>query len=1615
MKEIESYIYKQLAEKKISKADAKKMLLEIKKSDKKVYKDMAIIGVACKLPKAENAKMFWNSLVKEKNCLDVFPKERAEQWIEASLNNTLSELMTGTAIPDGTTEKDVMDSRDVGGFLDDISSFDNGFFGISPKEAKFMNPEQRLILETAWEAVEDAGYGGDKFYGTRTGVFIGKDNTNLGLYKYLTEADTMHVTGSWSGILASRISYLYNLKGPSLVIDTACSSGLVSLHSASKSISNGECEMALVGGIQLQYMSSKSNSYLNLDMVESGDNIIRTFDKKANGTVWSEGVATLLIKDLEQAIKDGDNIQAVIKSSAINNDGASNGITAPDAQAQEDVIVRAWTEGNINPETISYFEAHGTGTILGDPIEIKGLTNAFKRFTDKKQFCAIGSTKANIGHTVATSGLAGVIKIIYAMKNKILPPSINFMEPNPYINFIGSPVYLNDTLQKWDDSNGALRACINSFGFSGTNCHLVLESPPEIKKSPRTKDKNIFLLSAKNKNSLMDLVERYIYFLESDIITTIEDICYTANTGRGHYSYRIAIICNDKLELKNKLKELKYALEINKESRTGQAFYGYHKTVNNKTVLDVGEITEKYKFELSKKVNEITSKNDNDLEKICKLYVNGADIQFEKYYVEEGYRRVSLPTYAFEKKYCWASKKVFTNKANETSSNIGHPLFDKLLTDSIDSIIYQTNFSAKKYWVVEEHKLMNSYLVPGITYIEMAREVCSKYFNTEHIQLHNLTFLAPLTVQENEEVSVQTILEKRNVEVEFSICSKDNKGGWCVHAKGKATKIEDFKYKTYDIQEAKKACNLLVLDKVNGYFNKEALGTDEEPTSKHFQFGGRWLNYIKTESDPTCNKELLVTMYLPDEYDDDINHYYLHPALLDNAINSGIYCFKGVYLPFSYKSMKIYNRIPKEFFSHIVRKNIEDKELETVKFDITLFDKSGNVIAEVEDYSIKRMGLSDQIKFKDNYHSGVAYCEKGWIKNDLINSSELIAKEGIVLFKDESRLGEDISSLFKKDGINVIEVEKSNEYRKIGPYKYTIGNSEKDYTLLVEDLKNHNLKQIIHCFSNDNLANDKSIEEKLNNGVYSLFYLAKSLVKNRINYKVDMYVVTRHSDIIIAEDYVVCPENNAMIGIAKVIPEEYTNYSCKCIDIDENSDIEKLIFEIKMNSSDRIIAYRNNERYTEEFRKYSLNDLKETNIKIKDNGTYIITGGTGGLGLEASRFFTEQAKVNLVLLNRSKFPERDQWENIVSEDNNKKLIQRINVIKEIERLGSKVVTYSVDISNKNELGKVINTIRRDFGQIDGIVHAAGVAGDGFIINKDINVFNEVIKPKIYGTVALDELTENDNLDFFINFSSIVTIQGLPGQSDYITANSFLDSFTKLRNMKGKKTVCINWPAWKEVGMAFDYGLVNDDNIFKPIETEKAITILDESIKSNFTNIIPVEINYPILVKVKEKLSIAISDDLLDETKKEERANEYTIFEKKKKSLDKIVIKGKAEEFTDIEKNIALLWCEILDFDEIDIYDNFNSVGGDSILASQLYNDINEIYSGIIDITDIFTYSTIDSLSKYIERKLADGNLMVNKEIKTNNNFKKSEIDNMLEEFEDGTVSMEEVLMKLGDK
>lgn len=1359
--------------------------------------DIAIIGIAARLPKANNVCEVWDILRNGSDCTGHFPETR---------RNDIDKYIRYINPEEGNIK------YSLGAYLDDIDKFDNAFFGLSTKESSFMDPRQRLFLQAAWSAIEDAGYGGEKLVGSRTGVYVGFSDS-LPYQSMISSMEpemlALSAAGNINSIIASRISYFLDFKGPSMLVDTACSSSLVAVHLACQAIRNNECDAAIAGGVRICLAPMES---VKLG-IESSDGRTKTFDDSSDGTGLGEGVVAMLLKPLSKAVHDRDNIYAVIKGVAVNQDGTSVGITAPNVLSQEDVIERAWRDANIDPETIRYIEAHGTGTKLGDPIEVEAITNAFSRYTNKKQFCAIGSIKTNIGHLDSASGIAGLLKAVLALKYKCIPTSNHFCKPNSRIRFEDSPVYVNDTLRYWEEDDFPRRCGVSSFGLSGTNCHVVIEEPPHIRSDHSGEDKyRIFTLSAKNDKSFKNMISRFISFLECCDDINHADMCYTMNTGRGHYKYRLAIICKDRHQL---LERLKSTNTVPANTPLNDVYIGEHEVIaGGKVHSRSGGITENRKKVLDSKAKLLLDREDINeykiLQQICTLYIEGADIDFERLYAGEKRKRVSLPTYSFNEKRCWLD--IDKHSVFGQTGNAIHQLIDKCVVESVHQDIYLTRFSVDKHWVINEHKILGSYFPPGTVFLEMARAVAERYYPDSCIEFRDILFLKPLIVEKNEIKEVQTIISKHGEYLSFIIASRDrtyqlDRDIWTVHAEGKIFRLDNANISKLDIDSLKTRCNKDLEENINIF------GNPQKKSGGDYVFGKRFTTiskHIRLGTD-----ELFAELTLADEYDMDLKEYYLHPFMLDLSLipfdkNIG----NDTYLPISYDSFSVYGRIPKKLYCYCRKADKEIKSNEIFKFNITLAKPDGSIIGDIRGFAVKKV---NEAKFKlDNYQKADLCYKLEWKCDEFENSATEGNSKTVVAFCSESITCGNIVQEIRKSGSKVIEVHIGREYKAVNSRYYLVRNTLEDYCRLFRDIYEENVNQIVHLLSlreNDISLDNHELKKCLEVGVYSLNRIIKALVGSDLPAgSIDMAIVTDFADSVTGSEPAIKPYNAALFGLATVIEHEHANITCKCIDIDRETYPGYVAAEILSGKKVQKSAYRENNRYVQELQVADLDPVKTDEVLIKENGVYLITGGTGGIGLTLSRYLARTKGVRLVLIGRSKLPEKSRWGEYTAYHTDK-LAVRLKALEELEGMGACVDYYSADVSNQDEMARILDEVRRKYGVINGIIHGAGVPGGGLIYNRTEDNFTEVLLAKIHGTWILHDLVKDDNPDFFILHSSITSIIGGIGQGDYAAANAFLDSFSSFRNSMGKRTLVINWAAWKDVGMAAEHG-VKDDGIFK---------------------------------------------------------------------------------------------------------------------------------------------------------------------------------------------------------
>ncbi|KAA8786040.1 amino acid adenylation domain-containing protein [Paenibacillus amylolyticus] len=648
--------------------------------------DIAIIGMSMNFPGASNASDFWRVLEEGKHYIQDYPEHRiqdATDYIQ-SIRNETDQL-----------------EWIKGGYLDQIDQFDYSFFGLTPRTAQFMDPNQRMFLQTAWHTIEDAGYAGAGINGSHVGVYVGYSKVGYDYERLITASypsEIKHyIIGNLPSVLASRIAYFLNLKGPALTIDTACSSSLVAVHMACKGLLAGDCEMAIAGGIRTALLPIS----IGLDM-ESPDALTRTFSEDANGTGFGEGVGAVMLKPLQQAMQDGDHIYGVIKGSAINQDGRTVGITAPNPESQTNVIEQAWREAGISPDTLHFIEAHGTGTKLGDPVEFNALRKAFEKYTDRKQFCAIGSAKTNIGHSFEAAGIAGLIKSVLMLQHRTIPPLVHFNKPNPALKFESSPFYVNQELMALTDEDRPLRCGVSSFGFSGTNAHVVLEEyvPSQTVQQTSDQEPHLFVLSALNERALNDLIRMYIQYIEEHSNVSVQQICYTASRGRASLDYRLAIVAKSAQELYGKLKQIAHG-----ENKISDVYFGYAKKDR--------AIASDHLYALPKA---------ESLRSFGELFTQGAVIDWERLYEGEIIPKIPLPLYPFEQKRCWIEVKQPVSAKHKVERN-GVPMEKKTNDVQLKIKTSISRASGLKLAELDEHAHFLQMGLDSIILVQIKKEI----------------------------------------------------------------------------------------------------------------------------------------------------------------------------------------------------------------------------------------------------------------------------------------------------------------------------------------------------------------------------------------------------------------------------------------------------------------------------------------------------------------------------------------------------------------------------------------------------------------------------------------------------------------------------------------------------------------------------------------------------------------------------------------------------------------------------------------------------------------------------------------------------------------------------
>ncbi len=1606
---------------------------------------IAVIGMAGRFPMAANIDEFWENLKEGRECVSFFSPE---------------ELLTAGVDPSVMEMPGFVNARAV---MDDPAGFDAGFFGMSPKEAELTDPQHRVFLECAWHALENAGYDANRYDGL-VGVYGGSDINSYALTRnILAGADWLPALfGSDKDYLTTRTAFKMNLKGPAVTVQTACSTSLVAVQTACQGLLDFQSDIALAGGVGIAFPQKAGYWYQEGGML-SPDGHCRSFDENSKGTVGGDGVGIVVLKRLSEAVTDGDNILAVIRAAAVNNDGAMKiGFTAPSIEGQSEVIATALATAEVDPETITYVEAHGTATELGDPVEVTALTDAFGAHTDKKQFCALGSLKSNVGHMNSAAGVGGLIKTILSLKNGMIPPSLHYEKPNPNIDFASSPFYVNAAAAPWNPVGFPRRAGVSSFGVGGTNAHVILEEAGAPEPGSPSRPLQVLVVSAATPSALDRATRNLADHLKAEPGLDLADGAYTLQTGRRLLKHRRSLVCRNREEA---VKALENAAQGQGDTRS--AGLGASST----TFLFPGQGAQ---------------------------YVNmGKDL-----YENEGVFREVLDQCA----------ELLIPHLVLDLREILHPSGEKL--EWAEGLLAQTRYTQPALFAVE-YALSKLWISWGVTPGAMIGHSIGEYVAATLAGVFSLEDALMLVAARGrlmESTEPGAMLSVSLTEVEASSLpgvsvAAANAPGMCVIS-GPTGAVEAIRTR---LEGENTACSLLktshafhsaLMDPVVGDFKSIISGvklsppelpyisnvtgdwiTEAEALSPDYWAGhirkavrfsdgvknlladpdrillevgpGRTLvNLARRQMEKSDGRLTAVSLPHPRENRDDL-------VVVLGSLGE-LYCADVDVDWAGFYAEETRRRVPLPVYPFEHEEYLYESDtlpMQGANAAKALMGKNPNINEWLYQPSWKRVALSP-----------AGGGGKGPATSDSV----------LVLAKDRP-LDRLITTRLGETGANVTVVMPGKSFAPLGENLYGIAPGiHGDYLSLFEALGQTNRlpDRVIHLWNLDDgtvhgetenspathgvtksgpatdspapetsqdeakspgtarinvrtspdsaipprdgagakpVSPDASREETgaqalpeasgdpLTVGFRSLLFLYQALAARASEKKISIGVAVSGMYEVVGDEPL-CPERALLTGLVRVIPQESPDMDCRIMDFtapgtpaSKEALVANLVNEMGDGETGGITAYRGKFRWVETFEPMKAGASSGAVSLLRDRGVYLITGGLGKIGLTMAKKLAESVKARLVLLGKTGLPPAEDWDAwLASHDVRDRISGRIRKVREIEALGSEVITRSCDVSDKAGMTRLIGDIQARFGGLNGVIHGAGIMGqDLFRTLRDIHPEQSDLHfgPKIRGLRTLADLLP-ESLDFFMTVSSLSTVLGGVGLGAYAAANHYMDALVCRENRNGKfPWISVDWDGWtaddasgREGGMAM--------NLFA-IAPEEGAEVFQRLLTRN-----PGE---RVIVSTMD-LDLRISHEADRRNRSDGGTGGGASGGKSgrrhaRPDLDTPYVAPEG----DTEVFLAETFQQLLEIDKIGVNDNFFQLGGDSLAAISLATRIRDHFNIEIDVNSLFDEPTISALARKIEDLIQAGANQADEiagKLDMIENMSEEEVLKMLAELED---------------
>ncbi|HEV2558474.1 MAG TPA: SDR family NAD(P)-dependent oxidoreductase [Microvirga sp.] len=1331
---------------------------------------VAIIGMAGRFPSATTVRELWRLLRQG---------QEATRWFTDE--ELIAAGVSAAALRDPNYVK-------AGMVLPDMEAFDADFFGFSPREASILDPQHRHFLECAWETLEDAGHMPETFKGA-IGVFAGCGMQAYMAYNLLTNPDLLESvglfllrhTGNDKDFLTTRASYLLNLQGPSVSVQTACSTSLVAVHMAAQSLLSGECDMALAGGVSIELPHRHGYRYVEGEIL-SPDGHCRAFDDDSKGTIFGSGVGLVALRRLDDALADGDNIYAVIRGSAINNDGSQKaGYLAPSVEGQARAAAEAIAVAGVDPGTITYIETHGTGTPVGDPIELAALKDAYG--ASPRAPCLIGSIKTNIGHLDTAAGVAALIKVALALKNGELPASLNFSKPNSRFDFAASPFKVASERSSWRGQPGLpRRAGVNSLGVGGTNAHVIVEEAPSVPASRPAREWQVFALSAKTATSLDGLRRKWSAFVKDEPDFSVSDAAYTTQEGRRAFQERCVVIARDAEGLSAALDS-----RVHRRLATGTApaepppvtfmFPG-----GGAQYPGMGQELYLHDTAFRHAVDECFAVMPREAP---------ADLRAVLFERSSGDREAQLtlerPTYAIPALFVveYATARMWQSWGVQPASLIGHSAGEYAAACIAGVLSVRDALS-----IVVQRGIIFEEAPPGAMLAVALSEEKTRPWLGETLEIAAVN--APEFTVATGPLGAIEALEQKLVR-------------------------EGIEAKRLRINVAAHSCML------NGFLSRfrETLG--------RIHFRPPTIPFVSNLTGTLVEPETLASadywvkhLRQPVRFAAGLQTLLARPGMVllevgpGQALGSLARLNGGTHRPLAVLPSL---RQAQDDDSDLAFALTSAGRLWTLGQTLT-WDKvrgggtARRIPAPTYAFEKKRywiepgQGRATEPRDEHAAHGLQRLANRkdwfwspGWERTNLPPGQPDPAARWLV-FADGTNASENLLGHLRRRGIKPTIVRSGDTFRR-GEDSFSIRPaSVEDHIALLSALEAEGLlpERIIHLWSLSApppSTDHPDLDQELLFG--SLFAVCRALQHLAVDEEIRIGIVTSGSQAV-AGEALPRPERATLLGPALVAPREFTRLTIQVIDIPaggaEGLLGEQVLAEFDAATKDELVVLRDGARWTRRINAVQVEAADGIPTRLREGGVYLITGGLGGLGLALAGYLARTVRARIALVSRRPVPPKEQWSSVEpSQDGTDTAI--ISALRDIEHQGGDVIVVHADVADPAAMRSAVDQVRAQFGSVHGVFHAAGVLDDAPIATKTPESLRQVLAPKLRGGQVLDELFPRGSLDLFAVFSSTSALLGPAGQIDYAAANAFLDALAGAR----PDGLAINWGIWSDIGMA----------------------------------------------------------------------------------------------------------------------------------------------------------------------------------------------------------------------